>query len=350
MARFKYKVELHVHLDGAVRPQTVLELSKERGVDMPHENLEEFKKDVVVYEPNSLIAVLECFKIFMPVIAGCPKAIDRIAYEFCEDCFKHNIKYVETRYCPHLLANTADKPEYAIEKGNVSPRDVVSIVCSALERGSRDFGITVKSILCGMTHRPEWSFEIVALCKEFKSHGVVAIDLAGEDFKPGVEPNECLHKQAFKEAYDAGIHRTVHAGENGPAEGVKEALDHMKAERIGHGYHVLDDEELYQRCLKDHVHFEVCPISSIRTKGVSSDLSKHPLLRFVEDGANYSINTDDPVVLDNNLDEDYDMAMTMGLSEEQIIVSIFSAARASFAPDSEKAQMIKDLISVYGEH
>jgi adenosine deaminase len=64
---------------------------------------------------------------------GCPKAIDRIAYEFCEDCSKHNIKYVETRYCPHLLANTADKPEYAIEKGNVSPRDVVSIVCSALE-------------------------------------------------------------------------------------------------------------------------------------------------------------------------------------------------------------------------
>lgn len=85
---------------------------------------------------------------------GCRDAIYRIAYEFCEDSAKHNIKYVETRYCPHLLANTAEKREFAIKPGDISPRDVVDIVCTALEKGSKDFNITVKSILCSMTHRP----------------------------------------------------------------------------------------------------------------------------------------------------------------------------------------------------
>lgn len=350
MDKFEYKVELHVHLDGSVRPQTVLDIAKSRGIHMPHENIEEFKRDVVVDKPSTLEALLKCFRIFMPVIAGCKDAIYRVAYEFCEDSAKHNIKYVETRYCPHLLANTAEKREYAIERGNISPRDVVDIVCNALEKGSEDFNITVKSILCGMTHRPDWSMEIAELCKEFKSRGVVAIDLAGDDFEPGVEPDECLHKQAFKVAYDAGIHRTVHAGENGPAEGVKEALEHMYAERIGHGYHVVDDENLYQKCLKDQVHFEVCPCSSIKTSSVSTDLSKHPLLRFVNDGANYSINTDDPVVLDNNIDDDYSKCKEMGLTDEQIIKSIFNAARASFASDTEKTQMLNDLTLIYGKH
>lgn len=350
MDKFKYKVELHVHLDGAVRPQTVLDIAKSRKIHMPHENIEEFKRDVVVYERSTLEVLLNCFRVFMPVIAGCRDAIYRIAYEFCEDSAKHNIKYVETRYCPHLLANTAEKREFAIKRGDISPRDVVDIVCTALEKGSKDFNITVKSILCSMTHRPEWSMEIVELCKEFKSRGVVAIDIAGDDFEPGVEPNECLHKQAFKVAFDEGIHRTVHAGENGPAEGVKEALEHMYAERIGHGYHVVDDDNLYQQCIKDQVHFEVCPVSSIRTGSVSEDLKKHPLLRFVKDGANYSINTDDPVVLDNNLDDDYLKCKEIGLTDEQIIQSIFNAARASFASDSEKTQMLKDLTLVYGEH
>lgn len=347
---FPYKVELHVHLDGAVRPQTILDIAKSRGLHMPHENIEEFKKDVVLYEPASLEALLKCFHTFMPVLAGCRDALRRIAYEFCEDCAAHNIKYVETRYAPHLFANDAEKPIFAASQGDLTPREVVSIICKALKDGSRDFGITVKSILCCMEHTPQWSLEVADLCIEFKSEGVVAIDIAGDDFAPGVEPDECLHKQAFKKAYEAGIHRTVHAGENGPAEGIKEALDHMNAERIGHGYHVLEDMELYKRCLKDQVHFEVCPESSIKTGSVSTDLSKHPLLRFVADGANFSINTDDPIVLDNDIDEDYRLAKEMGLTDEQIVKSIFNAARDCFAPEEEKKQLMADLIKVYGEH
>ncbi|XP_033726918.1 adenosine deaminase-like isoform X2 [Pecten maximus] len=307
--KFSYKVELHIHLDGAIRSETILDISN-----------------------------------------GDKDAVSRIAYEFCEDCSRSGIRYVEVRYNPHLLSNTLDKPDFARERGDFSPRDVVATVCDALEKGGRDFNLTVNSILCCMTHRPEWSAEIVSLCREFQHRGVVAIDSAGQDFEPGKDPLLCRHKKAFKEAYDHGIHRTVHAGENGPYEGVQEALDHMYAERIGHGYHVTDSPALYSRCKKERVHFEICPISSIITGACPVDIMKHPLIGFANDGVNFSLNTDDPIILDNDLAGDYVLAGKMGLSDEQIIKSIFNAARASFATEEQKKNLLADLAEVYGDY
>lgn len=358
--KFSYKVELHVHLDGAVRIETVLDISKtknrplistaEDGTETVIQDLESLEKVIVQKKPSSLPEFLQIFNVFMPVIAGDKEAVSRIAYEFCEDCASSGTRYVEVRYCPHLLANTHEKPDYARERGTFSPRDVVQTVCEALEKGSRDCNVTVNSILCCMTHRPEWSAEILELCKEFKDRGVVAIDSAGKDFDPGKDPSECEHKKAFKEAYNCGIHRTVHAGENGPAQGVQEALDHMFAERIGHGYHVIDDPSLYSRCKDDQVHFEMCPDSSIKTGSCPPDIHQHPMIRFAKEGLNFSINTDDPSILDNVLADDYDLALEMGLSREQIIKSIFSAARASFATEDQKKKLLADLVEVYGEH
>ncbi|XP_060074914.1 adenosine deaminase-like [Ylistrum balloti] len=358
--KFSYKIELHIHLDGAIRSETILDISKTKGrpiisVDDDGQETvitdqESLDKEIVITTPCSLKLFLHAFNVFMPIIAGDRDAVFRIAYEFCEDCAKSGIRYVEARYNPHLLANTLDKPAYARERGDFSPRDVVITVCDALDKGSRDFNITVNSILCCMTHQPDWSAEIVSLCKEFKDRGVVAIDSAGQDFEPGKDPLLCGHKKAFKEAYDNGIHRTVHAGENGPSEGVREALDHMYAERIGHGYHVTDDPELYSRCKEDGVHFEICPLSSIITGACPEDIMKHPLIRFADEGVNFSLNTDDPIILNNALADDYVLANKMGLSDEQIINSIFNAARASFATEEQKKKMLQDLVNVYGEH
>ncbi|KAL5013266.1 hypothetical protein ScPMuIL_007536 [Solemya velum] len=348
--RFSYKIELHVHLDGAIRPQTVLELARKRGQHLETSNVEDLKADIVLTKPSSLRKLLHSFKVFMPVVAGDRDAVKRIAYEFCEDCAKENIRYVEVRYSPHFLSNTQPMSEFDIAPGDFSPRDVVETVNESLKQGQKDFDIKVNSILCCITHRPEWSLEVAQLCKEYKADGVVAIDIAGEDFEPGKDPKECLHKQAFTEAYKSGIHRTVHAGECGPSAGVKEALDHMYAERIGHGYHVLEDPELYERVLRDKIHLETCPISSIRTKACPEDIKKHPLLKFVKDACNYSINTDDPIILDNNLTDDYETALDMGLTEDQVITGIFNAARSSFASAEDKKQILSDLVRVYGPH
>lgn len=350
--QFPYKIELHVHLDGAIRTETIVETAKRRNIHFPWETIEELKTHLVMSAPPyHLGALLEKFHTFMPVVAGDRDAIHQIAYEFCEDCKKHDVFYTEARYSPQLFANKmsdGSKPPYAHTEGDITPREVVNIICNAFEKGSQDFGVKVKSILCCVEHAPEWSNEVLELCKEFKPRGVVAIDIACGDLDPDV-PHKELHTRAFQLAAQYGIHRTVHAGESGPAAGVRLALDEMHAERIGHGYKVVDDAELYERCRRENIHFEVCPLSSVKTGSVPDDLDKHPLHRFINDEVNFSINTDDPIVLDNDLTSDYEMVMKMGLDKEHVIATIFHAARSCFAPPEEKKQILAELVKVYGE-
>lgn len=349
--RFPYKVELHVHLDGAVRPETVIDIAKERGMldDLPHKTAEELNRDVILVEPSSLERFLTSFSYFMPIISGYKKAVERIAYELCEDCAKHKIKYMEVRYSPHLLSNSLKDPAFTTTPGTFTPHDVVETVNEALARGMRDFDVKVNTILCCMTHRPEWSKEVVNLCKWYKCKGVVGIDLAGQEFVPGKEINECEHKQAFQEAAKWGIRRTVHAGEIGTYKAVQEALEDMCAERIGHGYGSIGHPDVYNVILQNQIHLETCPISSIMTKACDKDIQKHPLRQFVKDGINYGINTDDPVVLGNTLTDDYKFAQDMGLTDDDIIRGIFNSVRSSFATEEEKKKMEEDLVKVYGE-
>lgn len=350
--RFPYKVELHVHLDGSVRPETVIDIAKERGMleDLPHKTVAELNRDVILVEPSSLERLLTSFSYFMPIISGYKRAVERITYELCEDCAKHRIKYMEVRYSPHLLCNTLTDPEFAQTPGTFTPRDVVETVNNTLQKGMKDFGVKINTILCCMTNRPDWSQEVLNLCKWYKGRGVVGIDLAGQEFEPGTHYDDCKHKKAFREAAQWGIRRTVHAGEIGTSQAVTEALDHMLAERIGHGYHAMEDPQLYQRIIREQIHLETCPISSIMTKACDKDPMKHPLKQFVKDGVNYSINTDDPVVLGNTLTDDYKFAQDMGLTDEDIIQGIFNAIRSSFASDEDKQRIEEELVKVYGPH
>ncbi|MBN3296265.1 ADA deaminase, partial [Amia calva] len=193
----------------------------------------------------------------------------------------------------------------------------------------------------------DWSKDVVELCKKYRNDGVVAIDLAGD------ESIDCQaypgHRVAYEEAVRSGIHRTVHAGEVGPPSVVKEAVEILKAERIGHGYHTIDDQELYQQLLQQNMHFEVCPISSKYTGACPADFSKHPAIRFKEDKANYSLNTDDPLIFDSTLDTDYKTAKTyMGFTEEEFMRVNLNAARSSFLPEKEKKDLVNSLYEAYG--
>ncbi|XP_060552227.1 adenosine deaminase-like [Ruditapes philippinarum] len=348
---FPYKVELHVHLDGAFRLSSVYDIARRRKIDLKVTSIEDFRKNVCVYHAHSLYKVLSSFVIFMPIIAGDREAISRLVYEFCEDSARNNIKYVEARYSPHLLANSEPKPEYALQHGDLTPHEVVQLVNVATKKGMEDFKIRVKTILCCIRHRPDWSEEVVDLAEEFKQDGVVAIDIAGgsNDESVCVEFVHEGHKKAFNRAKQLGIHITVHAGEAGTAASVKEALDDLHAERIGHGYRVLEDEKIYKEVREKHVHLETCPISSICTGAVPEDIHKHPVVRFAEDKANYSLNSDDPFVFDSCLLDDYNAAVDMGLTDKHIVTSIFNAAKSCFASDDEKKEILKELVEIYGD-
>ncbi|XP_059934606.1 adenosine deaminase isoform X2 [Mesoplodon densirostris] len=371
----KPKVELHVHLDGAIKPETILYYVRKRGIAFPANTPEELQDIIGMDKPLSLPGFLAKFDYYMPAIAGCREAIKRTAYEFVETKAKEGVVYVEVRYSPHLLANSKVEPiPWNQAEGDLTPDEVVYLVDQGLQEGERDFGVKVRSILCCMRHQPSWSPEVVELCKKYRQRTVVAIDLAGDETIQGSSlfPE---HVEAYAEAVKSGVHRTVHAGEVGSAEVVREvsgragggallparpaaraglhaacqqAVDVLKTERLGHGYHTLEDPALYNRLRQENMHFEVCPWSSYLT-GAWKLGTEHAVVRFKNDRANYSLNTDDPLIFKSTLDTDYQMTkQDMGFTEEEFKRLNINAAKSSFLPEDEKRELLDLLYKAYG--
>ncbi|XP_034029256.1 adenosine deaminase [Thalassophryne amazonica] len=344
----KPKIELHVHLDGAIRVQTILDVAKTRGISLPATTVKEMTQAIILHKPATLTEFIGTFAKYLHVIAGNREAIKRMAYEFVEDKAKEGVIYVEVRYSPHLLANTKVDPiPWNQKRGDLSPDEVVHLVNEGLREGERGFNIKARSILCCMRHMPSWSMEVVELCKKYRHEGVVAIDLAGDEL---LNCETCPgHMKAYEEAVRSGIHRTVHAGEVGPPSVVKEAVEVLKAERVGHGYRTLEDEHLYKQLLALNMHFEVCPISSKLTSACDSDFTKHPIITFRKDKANYSLNTDDPLIFNSTLNLDYSIAQKyMGFTEEEFIRVNINSAQACFLPEGEKKELLYRLYEAYG--
>ncbi|XP_074499487.1 adenosine deaminase [Sebastes fasciatus] len=344
----KPKVELHVHLDGAIRVQTILDVAKRRGISLPANTVEEMTQIIILQQPATLTKFLGKFAEYMHVVAGDREAIKRIAYEFVEDKAKEGVIYVEVRYSPHFLANTKVDPiPWEQKEGDLSPDEVVHLVNEGLSEGERAFNIKARSILCCMRHMPSWSMDVVELCKKYHHKGVVAIDLAGDE-SLNIEANP-EHRKAYEEAQRCGIHRTVHAGEVGPPCVVKEAVEVLKAERVGHGYRTLEDPVLYKNLLAQNMHFEVCPVSSKLTGACDPDFTKHPVITFRKDKANYSLNTDDPLIFNSTLHLDYSTAHKyMGFTEEEFKRLNIGSAKSCFLPEKEKEELVHRLYEAYG--
>ncbi|XP_067096863.1 adenosine deaminase [Osmerus mordax] len=345
----KPKVELHVHLDGAIRVQTILDVAERRGMTLCASTVKDLTHRCVVHEPvEEFKEFLDKFEVYMPAIAGDREAIKRIAYEFVEDKAKEGVIYVEVRYSPHLLANSQVEPiQWNQKQGDLSPDEVVRLVNQGLSEGEKAFNIKARSILCCMRHMPNWSMEVLELCKKYANEGVVAIDLAGD------ESLNCVafpgHRMAFEEAERCGIHRTVHAGEVGPSSVVKEAVEVLKAERIGHGYNTSQDQDLYKQLLAQNMHFETCPISSKLTGACDPDFTKHPIIRFRKDKANISLNTDDPLIFNSTLQHDYVTVQNyMGFTEQEFKELNINSAKSSFLPEKEKNELVQNLHRAYG--
>ncbi|XP_062897495.1 adenosine deaminase [Mobula hypostoma] len=344
----KPRVEIHLHLDGAIKPETILYFGKKRGIKLPADTVEELMCYIGYDEPIDLTQFLKKFSYYMPAIAGSREAVKRIAYELVESKAKEGIIYFEARYSPHLLANcNVDPIPWNQTPGDLTPDEVVHLVNMGFQEGEKDFKIKARSILCCMRHMPEWSAEVVRLCKKYRNEGVVGIDLAGdESLSTDVHSG---HGKAFEEAFQCGIHRTVHAGEVGGPVLIKEAVAVLKAERIGHGYHTIKDPNLYNQLLKLNMHFEACPWSSYLTGACDPDLTKHPLIRFRKDKANISLSTDDPLIFKSTVDKDYYIASKyMGFTEEDFERVNINAAKSSFLPDKEKEELLQTLYKAYG--
>jgi len=322
---------------------TVWELCKQKGIELPGDgSIESLRSHVEMTDPANLTQFLAGFQFTSPALAGDLSAIERLGREFCEDAAFNGLLYVESRFCPHLLLKSED-PE-------VTADDIVEAVLRGFKDGEAKYGVTARAILCCIRGLDQFSEDVLRLCVKYKEQGVVGLDIAGDE--EGLDPSDefmfdPLTIKVFNEAKEKGIHRTVHAGEVGPAKCVQQALDLLHAERIGHGYRVLEDEELYQRCLRDKVHFEVCPTSSLLTGAQPLGYFYHAVCRFADDGANFSINTDDPMVTGTWTEQEYELVQSWGLKEVHLIRANVNALRASFLPEEEKSELLKKLFQAY---
>ncbi|XP_022194270.2 adenosine deaminase isoform X1 [Nilaparvata lugens] len=336
------RVELHVHLDGAIRHGTIYDLMRKNDMKLPGDgSFEALSKALTVTEPIDLANFLKPFGIYIQALKSL-EAAERVAYEFSEEMSKNKVAYAEARYCPH---NFLPENQKEVSK-STGLKQVVEAVTRGFTRGEEDFGAKVRSILVGFNGEDSVD-DVLKLAHYFKGEGVVGIDMATKQ-NLGYNPEEVkLNSQAiccYEEARKCGIHRTLHAGESGGPEMVQRALEIFHAERIGHGYHTVEDEKLFQNCLKDRVHFETCPHSSILTGAVKlNDHKKHPIIRFAENDANFSISSDDPTVINKWVDSDYQLLQEWGLNSHHFKKANLNAAEACFLPQDEKAQLVETM-------
>ncbi|MBU0743414.1 adenosine deaminase [bacterium] len=320
------KTDLHVHLDGSLRPATVRELSARYGLPFDFRNDDDVRAVCQVGEQcESLEDYLKIFEITLQLMQR-RDDIERISCELAEDAHRENVRYLEVRYSPMLHT----------DKG-LTLDEVVAAVQAGLDRAHRRYGIISGQIICGIRHiSPGSSLELAELAVRWKGRGVVAFDLAGaeKDF-PAKD-----HLQAFYTVLNHNLPVTVHAGEAfGPAS-IHQAVHYCGANRIGHGTHLAEDPDLMQWVNDRRIALEVCLASNMQTRAIS-DWDAHPIRHFFDNGLRVTINTDNRLVSGTDMTHELELAVThYDLTEEQITKIILDGFKSAFLPLARKARLI----------
>jgi adenosine deaminase len=321
------KTDLHVHLDGSLRPKTMLELAKADRVELPANSIEGLHDAIGVgRQCASLEEYLRGFAITLSVMQT-DDALNRIAYELAEDAHSENVRYMEVRYAPMLHT----------QRGLKLTR-VVEAVLEGLARATEDYGIRSKVILCGIRNiSPESSYEMAQLAVAYKGRGVIGFDLAGAEQNHPAKK----HKQAFELVRNNNVNCTIHAGEAYGPESIAQALHDCGAHRIGHGCRLVEDGDLL-RYVNDHrIPLECCPSSNVQT-GAVRDLATHPLKLYMDLGVRVTINTDNRLITDTTVSRELWLVHTkMGVRFADLRDIVLAGFKSSFLPFHEKRALIR---------
>lgn len=298
-------VELHRHLDGNVRLETVLDIARRRGIRLPADDVEGLRPYAQVQGPvPGLLAFFERFDLLKRVFVD-PEAITRIAYENLEDAVREGIDYVELRFSPAFMG----------EHYGLAPSLVTGAICEGLREGLRRLPVRAKLIVIMSRHLgEERCWEELEAALAFQHEGVVAVDLAGDEAGwPGRR-----FVRHFRRARDAGFRITVHAGEAAGPESVRQAIEELGAERVGHAVHAVEDESVLQLIAERGVAIESCPTSNVQTTTVPS-YAAHPLPIFLRRGLLVTLGSDDPGISAIDLPYEYRVARDeLGLSPAEL--------------------------------
>lgn len=331
------KLDLHLHLDGSMLPESAWEMATERGIEMPADNLDDFKKFIVVTaDCRSVNEYLEKFELPLQILQD-KAAISRTARELVIMLAEQGLVYAEIRFAPQLH----------MRKG-LTQEDAIEAVLEGVNQGiaetkSIDIGVICCAMSIGLeTVNKDENLETVRAAKKYLGKGVVAVDLAGAE---GIVPVKNFH-YIFDLAKELGIPFTCHAGDSDGAQSAWDAVG-FGTKRIGHGHKVYDDKELCERVIRDNITLEICPTSNIQCQTQPS-YEEHSVKKMYDMGIRVTINTDNMVLSDIDLDKEYDHCLNeMGFEYNDLIKMNINSAEAAFMPEDKKKIIIDKLKTCY---
>lgn len=315
------KAELHVHLDGSLRPETLLDLARASGITLPATETEGLRRHMRVDDARNLEDYLTRFDLTVSVLQTAD-ALERVAYEMVEDAARDGVRYLEVRYCPSLSRHRG-----------LSLDETIRAERRGLLRGEREFGVRTGIINCTLRHfDPSRSEEIAEASVRMRSEGVVGFDIAGGEAGRPARP----HAHAFEIAARGGLGITVHAGEAAGPESIAEAIFECRADRIGHGTRLFEDPELMRYVRDREIPIEVNLTSNVQTRVVPRPAA-HPLRRYLDEGLTVTLSSDNWLMSGVTLAGEYALAhRELRLTGQEIVTLSLNGFRAAFLPLPER--------------
>jgi adenosine deaminase len=322
------KAELHCHLDGSVRPATLLELGREYNIPMPRDSADALRDYMLVSDAKSLEDYLKRFEVTVSVMQTAD-AIEQIAYELGIDAAADGVRYIEVRNAPILNS-----------RGKLEMGDALEAQLRGLERAERECGIIARSIVCSLRQLPpETSLELAQLAVAYKSKGVVAFDLAGGEM--GFPAS--AHSDAFAYARKHNLAVTVHAGEGDGARSVRDAVHKCGADRLGHATRLIEDPELTQYVNDRRIGLEICLTSNVQTHAAKS-YETHPLRYYFDHGMNLTLNTDNRLMSGTTLSDEYAFAAKhLDFSLDELCTLALNGFEAAFLPWEQRVKLLTEV-------
>jgi adenosine deaminase len=319
------KAELHCHLDGSVRPQTLLDLGREYRVAMPRDDADALRDFMIVRDAHNLEEYLQRFEVTLAVMQTAD-ALERIAFELLEDASREGVRYLEMRFAPLLNA-----------QGGLSLEGVLDAVIRGTARAEREYGIIGRLIIIALrTGSPDASLEVAKLAVSYKALGVVGFDLAGSEFGNPAS----AHAAAFHHARSHDLACTCHAGEGDGSVSVRQALHDCCAHRIGHATRLIEDESLAAFVNDRRIPLEICLTSNVQTRAARS-YDEHPLRAYFDRGMRVVLNTDNRLMSGTTLTDEYEhAARELDFDFDELCRIALNGFESAFLPWPERLRLI----------
>lgn len=327
------KVDLHRHLEGSLRFETLRELARSQGMDLP--STTELRSLVQIQDGEALtfenfLSKFTTLRLFY----RSPDIITRVTREAIADAAKDNIRYLELRFTPAALSKAQ----------GFSLAQVMDWVITGAHQGEQEYGVITRLIASINRHEStSLGAQVSYLAAERQVDGIIGLDLAGNE----VDFSAKGFIEIFRTAKQAGLHITIHAAEWTSGESVLQAIKELGAERIGHGVRVLESPEATHLARELGTPFEVC-ITSNYQSGVVPSIATHPIVHMLNAGLNATINSDDPSISQISLGDEFRLACeVLNLPVQQLRDRVIAAAQAAFLADDEKQNLVRTLVAEY---